>query len=318
MATCAASEASPAARVSRSGTARRRREQRQRGVAKHVAWLTSLVQSCSSHHSGAAVGQVLARLALLDARLAKTEAAVLGYGAASPPARPAPVVAAEAEAKGEVSPTVMAEVTANHAMEQDAALLRSLASAADPWTVAPAQQQEEPVRDSLRQCGPEVGVTSQLSCHDRAQAECDRRERAACLHEQPSGKGMMVKSSLAVKMEQADVDTEQFEQPSPSPVEEASCEEHAVGKQTDVVNNSKAAKKKRKRKKQTEQSDPDNEVLVVEQLANKRFLLSQLEATKQEHGDDPTGILGTAMQEMRASIQKLEGLASSLSSTSIS
>ena len=119
MATCAASEASPAARVSRSGTARRRREQRQRGEAKHVAWLTSMVQCCSSHHSGTAVGQVLAKLALLDARLAKTEAAVLGYGAASPPARPAPVVAAEEEAKGEVSPTVMAEVTANQAMEQD-------------------------------------------------------------------------------------------------------------------------------------------------------------------------------------------------------
>ena len=129
---------------------------------------------------------------------------------------------------------------------------------------------------------------------------------------------MMVKSSLAVKMEQADVDTEQFEQPSPSPVEEASCEEHAVGKQTDVVNNSKAAKKKRKRKKQTEQSDPDNEVLVVEQLANKRFLLSQLEATKQKYGDDPTGFLEKGMHEFRASIQRLEGLASPLSSTSIS
>ena len=51
---------------------RRRREQHLRSQGRHDAWLTSLLQSTSSHHSGgAALGQLLQRVARLEAQVAK-------------------------------------------------------------------------------------------------------------------------------------------------------------------------------------------------------------------------------------------------------
>ena len=59
-----------AAAASSAGAAQRRRAQRQRADARHVGWLTSLLQASSSHHSGA---QVAAPLQILASRLLALE-----------------------------------------------------------------------------------------------------------------------------------------------------------------------------------------------------------------------------------------------------
>ena len=126
MVTQGASDVSQAALGKGRGTAKRRREQHQRSQAKHVAWLTSLIQASCSHHSGAALGQVLQRLGKLEACLAK---------------QPVEKEAKEQQANEKVekpSPSEDSQQLEEHHTKADTTKpvdLTELAMAAEPWLV---------------------------------------------------------------------------------------------------------------------------------------------------------------------------------------
>jgi len=71
------------------GSARRRREQKQRAQWKHVSWLTRLAQAGASHHTGAAAGtagqeQLLALCKQLVQRVSALESVLLQEGKIDP------------------------------------------------------------------------------------------------------------------------------------------------------------------------------------------------------------------------------------------
>ena len=72
--------ARPVAPSQATGAAQRRRAQQKRSAARHVAWMTSLLQAEASHHSGnqlaSAIASLQADVARLYQRLEKYEAVV--------------------------------------------------------------------------------------------------------------------------------------------------------------------------------------------------------------------------------------------------